>query len=257
MAKTKITPDSDDVQSTAVVPVSTTAVAPYEAAADQYEDSSRDIRLPVLGLVNKVGPLADKWENKAGNFVVGEVLIGPEVRVVPVAVQKLYAEVARGGRKLEYGKDQGKLYATEAEARQAGYVVDKSYQAPNRVEEIARVNYLVFAPADCKADDFYLEAAGLKFQPAVCTYRGGAYRDVYLPLYNHAARLALVKRLPTARVPAHEVFAQTQAWTHFWTLKSTKKSNAQNTWLAPVIIKGDAVPADIAAWVESNAQSIG
>ena len=61
MAKTKIAPNAEELAtaSTVLTTTETTSIVP-SATGDHYADeTSRDVQLPVIGLVNKVGKLAD------------------------------------------------------------------------------------------------------------------------------------------------------------------------------------------------------
>lgn len=259
MTKIKITREEFKVPAVAETAVSDTAVTVMDrpSEADRYDDITRDVVVPVLGLINKVGKLAEKFENRGGNFALGDELLGQSVAVIPVSIVKLVEEVAYQGRPLVYGESVPKVFSSATEAYSAGYVVDKTRLAPNRVEEIAKVGYLVIAPEDNRSSDFMLEVGGLRLQPAQCTYRRSAFARIYYPLFNHAHGICLGRGLEYRGLNASRVFALAQAWTHQWTLQSKLEKNAKNSWWEPRISKGSILSAEVQSWVAKNYGAFG
>ncbi|MFM1749773.1 MAG: hypothetical protein RLZZ188_3439 [Verrucomicrobiota bacterium] len=261
MTKVKITREEFTVPAvteTAVASNNTSvAVLDRPSEADRYDDITRDVIVPILGLINKVGKLAEKFENRAGNFALGDELLGQSVAVIPVSLMKLVEEVAFNGKPLVYGESVPKVFSSAMEAYSAGYVVDKTRLAPNRVEEIAKVGYLVIAPPGNTSSDFMLEIDGLRLQPAQCTYRRSAFARVYYPLFNHAHGICLGRGIEYRGLNASQVFAKAKAWTHQWTLHSKLEKNAKNSWWEPRISKGDELSAAIQSWIEKNYGAFG
>lgn len=255
MAKTKIAPNAEDVETSTAVATATTetsALVP-SAAGDHYADeTSRDVQLPVIGLVNKVGKLAEKFENKGGQFVVGDMLVGPTVRVIPLNVLKMYSEYARDGKALVYGKDQPQVWASERDANAAGYFIDRTHRAPNRIEEIAKIGFLAIAPAGDTSGEFFLKVGDLQVAPCYSTYRRGGYINVYLPVFNHANRICMAQGIVTRGLSAQKIFSAAKAWTNEWTLSAKKGQNDTNTWWEPQITKGAPLSPAVVEWVTQN-----
>ena len=259
MTKIKITREEFNVPAVAETAVPSTSVTVLDrpSEADRYDDITRDVIVPVLGLINKVGKLAEKFENRSGNFALGDEVLGQSVSVIPVSIVKLVEEVAFQGKPLVYGEAVPKVFSSAVEAYSAGYVVDKSRLAPNRVEEIAKVGYLVIAPEGNTSSDFMLEVGGLRLQPAQCTYRRSAFARVYYPLFNHAHGICLADGIEYRGLTATKVFANAKAWTHQWTLHSKLEKNAKNSWWEPRISKGAELSAEIQSWIEKNYGAFG
>ena len=253
MAKTKIAPNAEETISTAVVPTETTTAIVPSAAGDHYADeTSRDVQLPVIGLVNKVGKLAEKFENQGGKFVIGDVLVGPTVTVIPINVLKLYSEFARNGQPLVYGKDQAKVWNSEREANADGYFIDRTHRAPNRIEEIAKIGFLAVKPSGDTSDEFYLKAGELQVAPCYSTYRRGGYINVYLPIFNHANRICMAQGIVTRGLTAAQIFRAAKAWNNQWTLSAKKGQNDTNTWWEPQIAKGAPLSGEAVEYINAN-----
>lgn len=254
MAKTKIAPTAEETAtaSTALTTTETTAVVP-SATGDHYSDeTSRDVQLPVIGLVNKVGKLAEKFENQGGKFVVGDVLVGPTVSVIPINVLKLYSEFARNGQPLVYGKDQPQVWNSEREANAAGYFIDRTHRVPNRIEEIAKIGFLAVAPAGDTSGEFFLKVGELQVAPCYSTYRRGGYINVYLPVFNHANRLCMAQGIVTRGLTAAQIFRAAKGWTNLWTLGAKKGQNDTNTWWEPQIAKGAPLAGEVVEYISAN-----
>jgi hypothetical protein len=246
--KAKITPDAAEAVST-----STALAAPAPAALanynpDQYDDVSRDIEVPVLGLVNNVGPLAKQHKNKGGNFVLGDLLIGTSVQVVPIEVAKYFRETWRNGVEIKYGSPldkERKIFGSAHDAAKAGYIVDFSGSATNRVEEGAKIGYLVLQPAGDQSGEFVYKAGSLLFAKARCSYTRNGFREVFRRVFDHANKLALVKGIETKGLNHSTLFNAAKPWTHLWTLTSVTASKGDNEWWEPRIAKGEPLPADV------------
>lgn len=262
----KITPDSKDIEAEATAPnsVGSTAVATKPESAptpdgyypDQYDDTSRDVEVPVIGLVNGIGPLAKKFRNQAGKFVLGESILGDAVSVIPIAVVKFFVEKARDGKDIKYGTPEyatRKIFATASEAAKVGYVLDFDNKARNRIEEVARVGFLVVAPEGAEPIDFALRAPGdLRLALAKCTYQRGGYRKTFRPLFNYANSLALSEGVETKGLTHTQVFAAAKPWRNIWTLTPSEETKNENTWFEPQIARGAALTPEAIAWITEN-----
>jgi len=251
--KTKITPGAVEEPSAAIVPASPAELGNYNA--DQYDDVARDVEVPVLGLVNNVGPLATQFRNKAGNLVLGNILLGETVKVIPVEVMKFYRETWRDGREIKYGSPEDKnrrTFQSAQEAAKAGYAVDFDNQYRNRVEEAGRIGYLVIKPDGDTSGEFVLKAGKLELTAAKCSYQRGGYREVWRRVFEHAHKLALGKGIETKGLNHRALFNKAAAWTHSWTLSATLVSGPQNSWYEPRIAKGDPLPAEVVEWITAN-----
>lgn len=277
--RSKIAPESSDIPAdatqpgTAVAELPTTDVgAPAAYDPGYYDDTSRDVEIPVLGLVNNVGNLAKQHRNQGGNFVLGDTLVGPTVDVVPVALVKFFAEKFRNGKEIKHGTPEAatrRIFATASEAAQfkvpeegpgkgLGYFVDFDNKQPNRVEEAGRIGYLVLAPAGIEAGntDFVLKAPGFRFALAKCSYQRGGFREVWRKVFDHANKLALLKDIPTRGLAHSEVFNKAQAWDAVWTLSSTERNGNGNFWYEPRIAKKAKLPAEVVTWITENYGSV-
>jgi hypothetical protein len=253
MTKIKLSPDAEENISTAL---SNPAPAPtaLDVQGDQYpDDPSRDVVIPVIGLINKVGGLSEKFENKAGQYALGDSCLGKEVLVIPVSAVKLWQEVCRDGVKLEYGKEpQPLFFPSESAAKKKGYINDFSSTAPNRIEPIAKIGFLVIAPKDDTSGDYVVKVGDLQTQPARSTFRRAGFRNVYQPIYNHAHRQCLAKQINIAGMSNSWVFSAGVPWSHIWTLSSTVDKNDKNSWFVPTISKGPALPVEAVKWISDN-----
>ena len=247
MTKIKITREA-----LAAAPAGGDDVEAIASPVEHYDEISRDVVVPYLGLVNKVGKLAEAFENKSGSFALGEQLIGSTVNVIPVHLLKVYTEVARDGRKLAYGEDVPRVFPSEASANEAGYVLDRTALAPNRVEEMGRIGFLVVAPPGDTGDGFLFKAGDLRLQPAQGAYRRGGYRQVYLPIFNHAYRMCMAQCIPTGRLNASQVFAHARAWTHQWRITAVLKKNTRNSWWEPKATQAELLSPDSVKWISEN-----
>lgn len=255
--RTKIVPAAEEPASTAVSVVEAAPIAHY--SADTYDDVSRDVEVPVLALINNVGPLAKQFTNKAGNFVMGDTLVGDSAKVIPVQVQKYYRETVRNGVTIKYGSPEDKarrIFASAQDAAKAGYAVDFDNVHPNRIEECGKIGYLVIKPAGDKSGEFVLKAGPLELASARCSYQRGGYREVWRRVFEHAHKLALAKGVATKGLNHGQVFSAAQAWTHAWTLSAAQVDGAQNSWWEPRIAKADPLPADTVTWITANYGSL-
>jgi hypothetical protein len=259
MARTSIKPEDTDIQvtsstaSTGLVPTSTQAPAEYDPS--QYDDVGRDIETPVIGLVGTVGALAKQFRNQAGNFVLGDTLLGPAVQVIPVAAVKFYAERWRNGEEVKFGTplfSTRKVFESAAAAAQAGYEVDFNNRASNRVEEAARIGYLVIAPEGDASGDFVIKAGDLRLSRAKCSYQRGGFRAVFRKIFDHANKVALTKDIVTRGLTHSELFARAQPWTHIWTLSAEACSGHDNEWFEPRIAKTTPLTAETIQWITEN-----
>ena len=255
--RTKIVPAAEEPASTAVSVIEPASLTHY--SADTYDDVSRDVEVPVLALINNVGPLAKQFTNKAGNFVLGDTLVGETVKVIPVQLTKYYRETVRNGTTIKYGSPEDKarrIFSSAQDAAKAGYVVDFDNRHPNRIEECGKIGYLVIAPAGDKSGEFVLKAGPLQLASARCSYQRGGYREVWRRVFEHAHKLALAEGVATKGLNHGQVFSAAQAWTHAWTLSASQVDGAQTSWWEPRIAKADALPAETVAWITANYGSL-
>lgn len=274
MARTKITPGADETateheQSTALAPAASSEVgAPANYDPGYYDDTSRDVDIPVLGLVNNVGNLAKQHRNQAGNFVLGDKVIGAAVDVIPVALVKFFAERFRNGKELKNGTPEfatRRIFASATEAanfklqddgpgKGHGYFVDFDNKLPNRIEEAGRIGYLVVAPEGADPVDFPLKApvGDLRFTLAKCSYQRGGFRNVWRSVFNHADKLAKLKGINPRGLTHAEVFNRAQAWDGVWTLTSSEESGNGNFWFEPRIAKKAKLAPEVVAWVSEE-----
>lgn len=253
--KAKIQPDSAEAvsTSTALAEAAPSALGSYNP--DQYDDVSRDIEVPVLGLVNNVGPLAKTFKNKGGNFVLGDMLLGPTVQVVPIEVAKYFRETWRNGTEIKYGSPldkERKVFGSAHDAAKAGYIVDFSNSAPNRVEEGGKIGYLVLQPADDNSGEFVYRAGKLLFAKARCSYTRNGYREVFRRVFDHANKRALAAGIATAGKNHAELFNEARPWTHLWTLTAVTASKGDNEWWEPRIAKGEPLATEVVERINAD-----
>lgn len=260
MAKTSISPESEKPVTSAVTTVerANPPALPAKYNPDRYDDVSRDIQVPVLGLVNKIGPLSEKFPKNVGEFVLGDtVLLGERVGVIPVGILKLFIESMRDGVELKFGSPESataKIFATANDAYNAGYAVDFDSNVKNRVEESSRVAFLVVAPAGDQSGEFVMKTGDLKLALAKSSYRRGGHRGVFRPLVNHAVKIAREKGIEIVGLSAADVFEKTEAFTHLWTVSSTKVENAikKQAWYEPRIAKTAPLAPEVVEWIKEN-----
>ena len=273
MAKTTINPESDEAVHTEIVPSETAgAVAPSNSSvpvgydADQYDDLDRDIETPSISIINKTGPLSTKFPKNTGEFAVGEVVLGDDPQVIPVALLKLFVESCRDGTPLKYGDGiMPRFFSTAADASKAGYFVDFDNVSPNRVEACSRAAFLVIKPDGVDDPDglFYLEMPSGKFATlAKSSYRRGSHRGrknshpgVYSPLVNYAT--AILRRPGnggTGGLDASSAFAKAAAYDRVWTLKAHHEINTakKQDWYETYIERTLQLDAEDLSWISEN-----
>lgn len=245
MAKTSIKPPVDGESAPSIerenqlVPGSSTSVGlPTGYNPDQYDDPNRDIQTPALGLINKIGPLSKTFPKNAGEFAFGEsVLLGEKAIVIPVAKQKLYIESRRNGKDLKFGDGiVVRVFTSAREAAHAGYAVDFDDKAQNRVEEAAKLGFLVKAPEGDKSGEFYYSAPdGTDWGIAQTTLRRGSYRGVYRLINTRASR-------PGAKLhdTAYLLFAE-----------HVENAQRQQDWFESRVRTEAQLTPEFIAWIES------
>jgi hypothetical protein len=248
---------ADEQKSTALAPTQDTSAAEYSSAYDpeQYDDTARDIEVPVLGLINNVGPLAKQFKNKAGNFVLGDLFLGETVEVIPTAIVKFFREKVRKGVELKYGSPEAqtaKVWATAADAARDGYFVDFENKAPNRCEEAGRIGYLVVAPQGDESGEFFIRAGDLQVAQAKCSYQRGGFRMVWRKVFDHANKLAIARGVNTKGLSHSQVFLAAQAWSHRWTLRAESVDGAENSWYEPRIARGAALSSEAVSYITEH-----
>lgn len=182
MAKSSIKP-ALGLESHSDVMLATTANSTVVALneAERYDDGSRDIIIPKLGLVNNVGDLWKKFPRNAGDFVFEKRLVlGSSVEVIALSLRKFYVECKRDGQFLKYGDGiMPKIFTSASEANRNGYAIDFDSLSPNKVEEAGEILFLVAGPADDAASSFYIEVDGKSFAPSLMSFRRGGFREAW------------------------------------------------------------------------------
>lgn len=251
MAKTSIKPEeATPVTSTAVT--TTQSAAPANYNPDKYDDSSRDVQHPVLGLINKIGPLSKTFPKNAGEFAFADtILLGEKVTVIPLGFLKIFIESRRDGKDLKYGDGIiAKVFPSANAAYQAGYVVDFDSNMPNRVEEGSKLGFLVLGPKEDTTGEFYLRSPdGGNYGLAVTTLRRGGHKGVYRPLYNHYYR-----RAKAAGLPESEIHTLLEKPDFSWTLSAEHVDNPARgqDWFEPRIARAAQLTPEFAAWVTAE-----
>ncbi len=248
--KTKLNPNAIEVTPVAIETVEPAFPAHYKP--EMYDDVSRDVETPVLGMVNNVGPLATKFKNKGGNFVLGDILLGETVSVIPIDIAKFYRETWRNGKEIKYGSPEDKTRRTFSSAHEAsthGYVVDFDGTQLNRIEECGRIGYLVIKPQGDTSGEFILRAGSLELASAKCMYQRGGFREVWRRIFDHSHKLCISKGIELKGLDHRTVFNKARAWTHQWTLSAASVEGSQNSWYEARIAKGAALPEDVVTWI--------
>lgn len=260
MARSKINPEETDVSldeekktNTALAAQSTeVGDVSEEYNPDYYDDVDRDTDVPFIALVSNSGNLAKQFRNQAGNFVYNDKIVGPELDVVPVAVLKYFIERARDGEEIKYGSPLWKLrktFETAREAAQQGYVIDFKNKAPNRIEEAARIGYLVVGHDGAEPEDFPLSAGGFRFALGKASYHRGGYRHTFQPVFDHAVRRAAVMGISKKGLTHAQLFNAAKAWDGVWTLRSKEEVKMENAWFEPHISKKVKLPPEVFDWI--------
>lgn len=227
MAKTSIKPGAGAVSeekpdATLTAPAQAGAVVPYSGDQANYDDGSRDQITPKLGLVNGTGKLATAFRAEFGKFVYAERLVlGSELLVIPLRLDKYFVECRRGGVKLKH-TDEKAFFKTAKAANEAGYALDWNSNHPNQAEEAATLTFLVEGPAEDPSGDFFIEVPSLKkaFAPVTMSVRRGGYRNVFRQWKTAEDRAAL---------------RGGQLWHGVWKLtrEECKSEEHDNSWVEP------------------------
>jgi hypothetical protein len=261
MAKTSINPEADEAVSTAVVSTQPdTSVQVYEGYdAEQYDDPTRDISTPVLGLISKVGKASKRWPKNAGELYIGDSLIGETVQAIPVGIVKFFVESCRAGVVLKFGSEIiPKVFATATEAAQSGYVLDFDNKAPNRIEESAKIGWLVLKPEgfDDEAGEFVIDLpSGQVAAVAKTTIKRGSYRGTFKPIYNYAVKLLRATGKPLSP-SASETFIDASGFKSVWDITVDHEENAENDWFEIRARRASSLSAEDVAWVTEQLPSI-
>lgn len=194
MAKASIKPgqsvQTDDTPENLPATQAGSAPVPYSGDTKNYDDPSRDRKIPRIGIVNGVGPLFKKFPKNVGQIAFEERLIlGDSVEVIALKLQKFYVEIRRNGTDLKYGdaatkkitEESGPIrtFLTANQAHQAGYAIDFDSNYLNKVEEAGTALFLVSGPADDLQDAFCISFGGRHWAPAVTTFRRGGFRSAF------------------------------------------------------------------------------
>lgn len=198
MAKTTLKPGQSSQEVTPDnpqnLPATTegSAPVPYQGDANNYDDASRDIKIPRLGIVNGVGPLFKKFPKNVGELAFEErIVLGSETSVIPVNLRKFYVEIRRGGVDLKYGDGtMPKIFKSAKDANDAGYAIDWDSNHPNKAQEAGEILMLVAGPENDPQDAFFIEVDGKFYSPALMTVRRGGYREVFRLFRTVEARAA-------------------------------------------------------------------
>lgn len=191
------------------------------------EISSKDIRLPRLNIVQKSGKLGDDFN--AGSIVFDKELLlskgDDAVNLTVLKIQKRYQE------KLPFDPEgpQPKTFDTAEEVRREGGTTDFDVAESEGVpyyRSLANILILIEAPTTLTPDEkenyFPYEFEGKSYTVAMWTATGSAYTGAAKPIFS-AKALRLKNGLHLGG----------------WTLKTEKKSDARNTWFAPVLKPGN------------------
>lgn len=251
MAKSSITPGAGSKSeapsdSQLPVPTGSSAVTPANDAA-KYDDGSRDVIIPRLGLIGNIGPLWKKFQRNAGDFAFEERLVlGNSVQVIPLSLRKFYVEIKRNGKDLKFGDGiMPKIFQSANEANLQGYGIDFDSLLPNKAQEAGEILYLVQGPADDVAGAFYIEVDGKFYAPALMTYRRGGFRSVW-------------KLVNTAKVRAEARKAELYGSVFTLTSKLEENAERQQAWYEPRITPtGRVSEAGIAAIREAAGTYLG
>jgi len=257
MARTSIKPEDEtpvQSQNTAVVPRTPPVDDGYDPS--QYDDTTRDVTIPVLGLIGGIGPLAKKFMNKGGQFALGDVLLPATVQAIPVALVKFVSETYREGRELKYDdKDiTPKIWpSAEAAYKDGGYRIDFEGLYPNRIEERGRIGYLVRKPDEltgAEAAEFNHTAPdGTKYAVAKCTYRRGGFRETWRRIFDNSVKRANAAGISTKGLGHAELFNAAKGWDSTWTLSGEYIDGKKNSWWEPRASRGAALTPEVFAWV--------
>jgi hypothetical protein len=261
MARSKINPEeveeTESLPSEQLVPTQSAEVdSPQGYDPGYYDDVQRDTDTPFIALISSTGNLAKQYRNQAGNFLYNDKVVGPSLDVIPVAMMKFFVEKANEKvGTIDFNMPEWKLrktFETAQEAYRAGYVIDFKNKAPNRIEEAGRIGYLVVGPEGAELEDYPLAVGDFHFGLGKAQYNRGGYRNVWQRVFDHAVRLAQLKKISTKGVNHAELFNRAQAWDGVWTITSTEVSNPKNAWFEPRIAKKAKLPPEVVAWISDN-----
>lgn len=207
-------PISGELVPVAAQPVS---ILPQHGANDmQGEVSMRDIQLPRINIVQKVGDLGNIFP-AGGITFLKEVLLTDgktPIDITVLRVKKQYQEY------IPYGT-QGSLpktFDTLAEVLEAGGQVG-AYEEPNRYDDIAHIQIAVPAPADASeeiAAMFPYEHKGTHWAVAMWTVKSSGYTAAAKPIFT-----ARGQQLRDGFSMGH------------WSLATELKKTAKHSWFAP------------------------
>lgn len=249
MAKTSIRPEEQKIESSNLPALPTSPQLPAGYNPDRYDDETRDVQTPTLGLINKIGPLSKKFPKNAGDFAFGDVLLGPTATVIPIGFVKFFVESVRNGEPLKYGEiydPPARKFVSANEAYRQGYAVEYDTNYPNRAEESARIAFLVAGPPDDDSGEFYLTAPdGRHWGVAVSSFRRGSLRGTFKPVFTHIYRLSQAQAKPIEEIAFYD-------W--MWELRSEHVDNVQKKqdWFESRIKKLGHLPPDMIDWIRAS-----
>jgi hypothetical protein len=207
-------PVSSEIVPSAAKPVS---VLPQQGSNDvQGEVSMRDIQLPRINIVQKVGELGNAFP-AGGITFIKEVLLTDgksPIDVTFLRLKKQYQEY------IPYGTQQQtpKTFDTLAEVIEAGGQTG-AYDEPNRYDEIAHIQVAIPSPADAPEEIgamFPYEYKGVNYAVAVWTVKSSGYTAAAKPLLT-----ARGQQLRNGFATGH------------WSLSTELKKTAKHSWYAP------------------------
>jgi hypothetical protein len=208
-------------------PQPTTALVP----SHEPRNEPRDLALPKLQIVNKVGKLSDEFSKHVGEFILDEV---------PTGLSSLKVVVLGATRGFEESVDFDDQriptrFASLADAHAAGFRHIDEGPSAAQVIDVALLYLLIEGPEG----HFDLEFDGIaaSYNLAQLAVRKGGFKDTFIA-YN------------TARAMGH---LRKDALASYWTLEITKKAFNGNTWYSPKLRKStDKVGADLKAIIREE-----
>lgn len=195
--------------------VTSSASIPGGAKGMQGEFTARDIQLPRLSLVQKIGDLSEAGITP-GSFVFNkEVALSDGKTPVEMTVLRL---VKQYRQKLEYGDPATPLvFDTQQEVIDNGGTL--KYGEPNYFQEVAHLFVALAKPANLPeqhAAHFYREHAGKQYTLAIYTVASTAFT-------------AVGKKVITAGYNQ----LRDGLWLGKWALTSNLQKNTKGSWFVP------------------------
>ena len=197
------------------------ATAPVVASGIVGEVSMRDIKLPRLNLVQKVGSLADNFQPGSivfeKTFVLSDGKIENALDLTPLQLRKQYQ------RKTAWGEgdtsEQPEVYDTVEQVRAAGGSLQ--YGDENYFQEIAHIAFAVKMPEKLEAPDELVDLFPHTF--------GDALYAVVMWTVASSSYTALGKRI----ISDSAMTLRNGLHTGHYLVSSEIRKNARNSWYVP------------------------